>query len=148
MMNMQTVARRTYRSFTDEVATVTLLMSKQTAINTTVGSTARLGRKTTHDEELEKSRGALPKNLIRPLSYRIAKASGSRDQLSHFPVHADVRDGVDYGGDASSERWQNLDWFPSVCGDSRTRVYIGATWSMPTPESVTVAHYLGATRTD
>jgi hypothetical protein len=71
-----------------------------------VGYTARLGRKTTRDEELKQSRRALPKNLIRPLPYRIAKASGSGDLLSRSPMHAGARDGVDYGGGASSERWQ------------------------------------------
>jgi hypothetical protein len=75
-------------------------------MKTVVGCTARLGGKTTCDEELEKSRRALPKNLIRPLPYRIAKASGSRDLLSRSPVHAGARDGVDYGDGASSERWQ------------------------------------------
>jgi hypothetical protein len=60
----------------------------------------------THDEELEQSRRALSKNLIRPLPYRIAKTSGSGDLLSRSPVHAGARDGVDYGGGASSERWQ------------------------------------------
>jgi hypothetical protein len=81
--------------------------SKQTTMKTAVGCTARLGRKTTRDEELEQSRRALPKNLIRPLPYRIAKVSGSGDLLSRSPVHAGARDGVDYGGGASSERWQN-----------------------------------------
>jgi hypothetical protein len=51
-------------------------------MKTAVGSTTRLGWKTTRDEELEQSRRALPKNLIRPLPYRIAKASGSGDLLS------------------------------------------------------------------
>jgi hypothetical protein len=69
-----------------------------------VGSTGRLGWKMTHDEELEHSRRALHKNLIRPLPYRIVKASGSGDLLSRSPVHAGARDGVDYGGGASSER--------------------------------------------
>ena len=69
-----------------------------------VGSTVRLGRKTTRDEELEQSRRALPKNLIRPLPYRIAKAGGSRDLLSRSPVHAGGRDGVDYDSGASRER--------------------------------------------
>jgi hypothetical protein len=73
-------------------------------MKTAVGSTARLGWKATHDEELEQSRRALPKNLIRPLPYRIAKASGSGDLLSRSRVHAGARDGVDYGGGASSER--------------------------------------------
>jgi hypothetical protein len=67
----------------------------QTAMNTVVGCTARLGRKTTRDEELEQSRIALPKNLIRPLPYRIAKASGSGDLLSRSLVHAGARDEVD-----------------------------------------------------
>ena len=58
---------------------------------------------TSRDEELEQSRGALPKNLIRPLPYRIAKASGSGDLLSRSPVHAGGRDGVDYSGGASRE---------------------------------------------
>ena len=35
-----------------------------TAMNTTMSSTARLGRKTTRDDEFEQSRTALPKNLI------------------------------------------------------------------------------------
>ena len=38
-----------------------------TAMNTTMSSTARLGRKTTRDDEFEQSRTVLPKNLIRPL---------------------------------------------------------------------------------
>jgi hypothetical protein len=91
-----------------------------------VGCTARLGRKTTRDEELEQSRRALPKNLIRPLPYRITNASGSGDLLSHSPVHAGARDGVDYGCGASSERWQNPRSISDVCGGSRTRVYIGS----------------------
>jgi hypothetical protein len=62
--------------------------SKQTTMKTAVGSTARLGWKTARDEELEQSRRALPKNLIRPLLYRIAKASGSGDLLSHLPVNS------------------------------------------------------------
>jgi hypothetical protein len=120
-----------------------------------VGNTARLGRKRTRDEELEQSRRALPKNLIRPLPYRIAKANGSGHLLSRSPVHAGARDEVDYGGGASSER-QNLDWFQVVCGGSQARVYIGAQWRNPrnhgprphrTPELVTAAHDLGATRT-
>jgi hypothetical protein len=74
---------------------------------TVVGCTARLGWKTTRDEELEQSRRALTKTLIRPLPYRIAKASGSGDLLSRSPVHTGARDGVDYGDGASSERWQN-----------------------------------------
>jgi hypothetical protein len=76
-------------------------------MKTAVGSTTRLGWKMTSDEELEQSRRALPKNLIRPLPYRIAKASGSGDLLSCSPVQAGARDGVDYGGGASIERWQN-----------------------------------------
>jgi hypothetical protein len=75
-------------------------------MKTAVGCTAQLGGKATHDEELEQSRRALPKNLIRPLPYRITKASGSGDLLSRSPVHAGARDEVDYGGGASSERWQ------------------------------------------
>jgi hypothetical protein len=108
-------------------------------MKTTVGSIARLGWKTTRDEELKQSRRALPKNLIRPLPYRIAKASGSRDLLSHSPMHAGARDEVDYGGGASSGRWQNPRLVSGLCGDSRTRVYIDgaaekpyATWATPT----------------
>jgi hypothetical protein len=92
-----------------------------------VGSTAPLGWKTTHDEELEQSRRALPKNLIRPLPYRITKASGSGDLLSRSSVHAGARDGVYYEGGASSERWQNPRSILGVCGGSRARVYIGGT---------------------
>jgi hypothetical protein len=73
-------------------------------MKTAVGCTARLGRKTTHDEELEQSRGALPKNLIRPLLYRIAKTSGSGNLLFRSQVHAGARDEVDYGGGTNSER--------------------------------------------
>jgi hypothetical protein len=101
--------------------------SKQTAMKMTVGITARLGRRMTCDEELEQSCVPLLKNLISPLPYRITKATGSRDPLSHLPVHAGARDGVDYGDGASSERWQNLDRFPGVCGGSWPRVYRGAT---------------------
>jgi hypothetical protein len=75
-------------------------------MKTAVNCTARLGRKTTCDEELEQSRRALPKNLIRHLPYRIAKASGFGDLLFRSPVHAGARDEVDYGGGASSEKWQ------------------------------------------
>jgi hypothetical protein len=52
--------------------------SKQMAMKTMVGSTARLGRETARDEEIEQSRRALPKNLIRPLPYRIAKGEWFR----------------------------------------------------------------------
>jgi hypothetical protein len=75
-------------------------------MKTAVGCTARLGGKTTRDEELEQSCRALPKNLICPLPYRIAKASGSGDLLSRLPVHAGAQDEIDYGGGASSEWWQ------------------------------------------
>jgi hypothetical protein len=73
-------------------------------MKTAVGSTTRLGRKTTRDKELEQTRKALPKNLIHPLPYRITKASVSGDPLSRSPVHVGGRDEVDYGGGASSER--------------------------------------------
>jgi hypothetical protein len=69
----------------------------------------------TRGEELEQSRRALPKNLIHPLTYRIAKTSGFGDLLSRSPVHADARDGVDYGGGASSERWQNPRSVSGMC---------------------------------
>jgi hypothetical protein len=73
-------------------------------MKTAVGSTTRLGRKTTHDEEHEQSRRALPKNLIHPLSYRMANASGSGDLPSRSAVLVGIRDEVDYGGGASSKR--------------------------------------------
>jgi hypothetical protein len=76
-------------------------------MKTAVGSTARLGWKMTRDEELKQSCRALPKNLIRPLPYRIAKASSSGYLLSHSPVHTGAHDEVDYRGGTSSERWQN-----------------------------------------
>ena len=63
------------------------------------------------DDELEQSRRALPKNLMRHLPYRITKASGSGDLLSRPPVHAGKRDGVDYGDDTSREDGKTLDWF-------------------------------------
>jgi hypothetical protein len=94
-------------------------------MKTTIGSTTRLGRKTTRDEEREQLRRAFPKIPIHPLPYRITKASDFGDLLSRSPVHADARDEVDYGGDASSER-KNLDWFSGICGSSQARVYIGA----------------------
>jgi hypothetical protein len=100
-------------------------------MKTAVGCTARLGWKTTRDEELEQSRRTLPKNLIRPLSYKIAKASGSGDLLSCSPVHAGARDGVDYRGGASSERWQNPRSISGMCGGSRARVYIGGAAEKP-----------------
>jgi hypothetical protein len=73
-------------------------------MKTAIGNTARLGWKMTCDEELEQSRRALPKNLISPLPYMIAKASGSGDLLFRSSVHAGARDEVDYSGGASSER--------------------------------------------
>jgi hypothetical protein len=85
----------------------------------------------TRDEELEQSCRALPKNLIHPLPYRIAKASGSEDLLSRLPVHASARDGVDYKGGASSERWQNPRFVSGVCGGSRARLYIGGAAEKP-----------------
>jgi hypothetical protein len=100
-------------------------------MKTTVDCTARLRGKTTRDEELEQSRRALPKNPIRPLPYRIAKASGSGDLLSRLPVHTGARDKVDYGGGASSERWQNPKSVSGVCGGSRARVYIGGAAEKP-----------------
>jgi hypothetical protein len=80
-----------------------------------VGSTARLGWKMTHGEELKQSRRALPKNLIFPLPYRITKESGSGDLLSRSPMHAGARDGVDYGGGASSEGWQKARSVSGIC---------------------------------
>jgi hypothetical protein len=100
-------------------------------MKTAVGCTTQLGWKTTRDEELEQSCRVLPKNLIRPLPYRIAKASGSGDLLSRSLVHASARDGVDYGGGASSERWQNPRSVSGVCGGRRARVYIGSAAEKP-----------------
>jgi hypothetical protein len=100
-------------------------------MKTVVGCIARLGWKTTRDEELEQSRRALPKNLIHPLPYRIAKASGSGGLLSRSPVHVGARDGVDYGGGARSERWQNPRSILGVCGGSQARVYIGGAAEKP-----------------
>jgi hypothetical protein len=97
-------------------------------MKTTVGSTVRLGRKTNRDEELEQSRRALPKNLIRPLPYMITNASGSEDLLSHSLVHAGAPNEVDYGGDASSE--MRAEENPRQHGPRPRRM----------PESVTAAH--------
>jgi hypothetical protein len=101
------------------------------AMKMAVGCTARLGWKTTCDEELEQSCRALPKNIIRALPYRITRASGSRDLLSRSPVHAGARDEVDNGGGASSERWQNPRSVLGVCGGSQARVYIGGAAEKP-----------------
>jgi hypothetical protein len=83
-------------------------------MKTMVGSIARLGRKTTRDEELDQLCRALPKKLIRHIPYMIAKASDSRDPLSHSLVHAGARDEVDYGCGASSKT-HNLDGFQVFC---------------------------------
>ena len=63
----------------------------------------KAGWKMTRGGSGEQSREALPKNLIRPLPYRITKATGSGDLLSQTPVHAGDRDGVYYGGGARHE---------------------------------------------
>lgn len=47
-------------------------------------------RKTSRGEELEQSRGALPKNLIHPLSLQDLKSEGFEDLLSRLPMHADA----------------------------------------------------------
>jgi hypothetical protein len=57
-------------------------------------STARLGWKTTRDEEHGQWRIPLPKNLISTLRYRITKAGDLKDLISCPPVHAGTRDGV------------------------------------------------------
>ena len=110
-----------------------------------VSSTARLGWQTTRDEELEQSRRALPKNLIHPLPYRIARASGSGDLLSRSPVHAGGRDGVGYRGGASRERWQNPRSISVYRGIGRAVLYIarlrkprtGRTWAESTSRTYT-----------
>ena len=91
----------------DDVGDDPLLM----AMETTVSSTARLGRKTTRDDEFEQSRRALPKNLIRPLPVQDRK-----DERFRRPAlpHASIRDRVDYGGGTSYEMRQNPRCF-SVC---------------------------------
>jgi hypothetical protein len=62
------------------------------------------------DEGHKKSRRALPKNLICPLSYRNSRMIDSGDLLSRLLLHIVSRDGADCDGSASYER-QNLDWF-------------------------------------
>jgi hypothetical protein len=47
--------------------------------------------KTSPDEDREQLHVALPKNLIRPLPYRIAKASDSGETCSSLPVHAGAK---------------------------------------------------------
>ena len=59
-----------------------------TTMETTMSSTTRLGRKTTRDDELEQSRRALPKNLIRPLPVQDRK--DTRFRRPALP-HADAR---------------------------------------------------------
>ena len=56
----------------------------------------------------EQSRRALPKNLILPLSVQDPKGEDSGDLLSRSPVHADARDGVDYGGGAAARGGKTL----------------------------------------
>jgi hypothetical protein len=81
--------------------------------------------------EVRRHHRAVPKNLICPLPYRIAKASGSGDMLSHSPVHAGAWNEVDYGGGASSERWQNPRLVSDVCDGNRAKVYIGGAVEKP-----------------
>ena len=85
-----------------------------TAMNTTMSSTARLGRKTTRDDEFEQSRTALPKNLIRPLPVQDRK-----DERFRRPALPRVWDGVDYDGGASCEMRQNPRCFWCVFGRGR-----------------------------
>src|SRR4051794_15906849 len=80
---------------------------------------------TSRDEDLEQSHGALPQNLIRPLPYRITKASGSGDLLSRLPVHAGRRDGVDYSGGASREA-ENPRLISVCCGIGCANLYMSA----------------------
>jgi hypothetical protein len=75
-------------------------------------STARFGRKTVRDEELDQqSCKAFLKNLIHHIPYRIAKANDFTDPLSRSPVHAGGRDEVGYDDGAGKEMRQN----PSSC---------------------------------
>src|SRR3954465_11332973 len=99
-------------------------LSKKSALKTTSTSSNLTTGKTRRDDELEQSRGALPKNLIRPLPYRITRASGSGDLLSRPPVHAGKRDGVDYGDGTNREDGKTLDWFSVCCDGSRAGLYI------------------------
>jgi hypothetical protein len=87
----------------------------------TVHNTARLIRKTTRDEDRKQLRGVPPKYLIRRLPYNIIKTNRSGNLRSRSLVHDDGRDGVDYGGGASSERLQN----PNLCVRcvSATRIF-------------------------
>ena len=57
---------------------------------------------------LEQSHCALPKNLIRPLPVQDLEDGGSGDLLSRSSVHADARDGLDYGGGAAARRAKTL----------------------------------------
>ena len=115
-------------------------LSKKTALKTSRSWSRRLPRKTRCADKFEQSRGALSKNLIRPLSYRITKASGSGDLLSRPPVHTGKRDGVDYGGGASREDGKTLDWFGVIRCRRRARFYIerlkspiqDTVWTKPT----------------
>ena len=58
-------------------------------------------------KNLEQSRQALPKNLIRPLPVQDLEDGGSGDLLSRSSVHADARDGLDYDGGAAARKRQN-----------------------------------------
>ena len=59
---------------------------------TPVETSRNSGWKKTRGGSSEQSRRALPKNLIRALSYRITKTTGSRDLLSQTTMHAGARD--------------------------------------------------------
>ena len=58
-------------------------------------------------KNLEQSRQALPKNLIRPLPVQDVEDGGSGDLLSRSSAHADAQDGLDYDGGAAARKRQN-----------------------------------------
>ena len=58
-------------------------------------------------KNLEQSRQALPKNLIRPLPVQDLEDGDYGDLLSRLPVHADARDGLDYDGGTAAGKRQN-----------------------------------------
>ena len=57
---------------------------------------------------VEQSHRALPKTLFALSRCRTPKAKGSGDLLSRSPVHADARDGEDYGGGAAARGGKTL----------------------------------------
>jgi len=63
--------------------------------------------------------GRFPKTLFALSRCKIPKAKGSGDLLSRSPVHADARDGEDYGGGAAARSGKTLTQIILIFGEER-----------------------------